>query len=83
MFTTERLTYLPGDRLYLYTDGFEDQFGGPAGRKYMSAPFRTLLIQTAGGPLDHQGHRLEGIFERWRGQQYPQTDDITVMGVKL
>ena len=43
--------YEPGDRIYLFTDGFEDQFGGPKNKKYMRRRFRDLLCQTSGPTL--------------------------------
>jgi serine phosphatase RsbU (regulator of sigma subunit) len=71
-----------GDQLYLYTDGFQDQFGGALERKYLSRNFRNLLIQISGLPMDQQCLVLQKDFRAWKGY-IEQTDDVLVIGVQL
>jgi tetratricopeptide (TPR) repeat protein/serine phosphatase RsbU (regulator of sigma subunit) len=81
-FTNHEIKMNNGDCIYLSTDGFKDQFGGPKGKKFLSKQFRTLLQQIAVEPIDEQKNRLETTFENWRGDQ-EQVDDVTVMGLKM
>jgi len=71
-----------GDQLYLYTDGFQDQFGGAIGRKYLSRNFRNLLMQISVLPMEQQRVVLQKDFRAWKGY-IEQTDDVLVIGVKL
>ena len=69
--------------LYMYSDGFQDQFGGKHGRKYMSKKFREFLFSIHNEPLDKQKILIHQEFNNWKGKNYHQMDDITVIGVKL
>lgn len=74
--------YSPGDVLYLYSDGFADQFGGSNGKKFK---FKSLLAEiqnSSNMPLHEQGRHLEKVFENWRGQ-LEQVDDVLLVGLKL
>ena len=69
---------------YMYSDGFQDQFGGPYGRKYMAKHFREFLFKIHElRPLDKQKQELEKELARWQGKKYKQMDDITVIGVLI
>jgi serine phosphatase RsbU (regulator of sigma subunit) len=68
--------------LYLFSDGFQDQFGGPAGGKFMGKRLRELLHAIHDQPLQRQQQILEGTLSDWMGTGR-QTDDILVLGVKL
>ncbi len=72
----------PGDVVYMFSDGFQDQFGGPSGRKYMKKRFRELLLSISHLPMSVQQTRLQEEFENWQGD-WAQTDDVLVMGVKV
>ena len=76
------MQYEPGDKVYLFTDGFEDQFGGPKNKKYMRRRFRDLLCQTSGHTLGAQKAALEAEFNAWKGKE-EQTDDVLVIGLQL
>jgi len=67
---------------YLYSDGYQDQFGGKEGMKFMSKNFREMLIETAEKPMSDQQQAIAQTFEAWRGGR-PQIDDILVVGLKL
>ena len=72
----------PGDVLYMSTDGYQDQFGGEKGRKYMRGRFQALLTSIAAYPMNEQAQRLNQHFEQWKGP-YVQLDDVLVIGMRL
>ncbi|MEL6539035.1 MAG: SpoIIE family protein phosphatase [Bacteroidota bacterium] len=69
--------------VYLFSDGFADQFGGPEGRKFMRAPFRQLLTEIAPLPMAEQHERLQQTLQDWMGKQHAQVDDILVIGARI
>lgn len=73
---------MKGSCAYLFTDGFQDQFGGPDGRKYMSRNFRELLHELRNLPMMQQQAVLQRDFKEWKGD-IEQTDDVLVVGIKL
>ncbi|MGF1533875.1 MAG: SpoIIE family protein phosphatase [Bernardetiaceae bacterium] len=72
----------PNDRLYLYSDGFQDQFGGDKGQKYLSKRFRAFLHAHSHQTFEEQANTLEQELQGWRGTA-KQTDDILVIGLKI
>lgn len=71
-----------GDMIYMASDGFQDQFGGPYDKKFLRTQFRSLLRQIHKEPTLQQREVVEQVFERWQGQQV-QTDDVLVLGVRV
>ncbi len=71
-----------GDVFYMFSDGFQDQFGGPEGRKYMRKHFREFLLSISHLPMKLQQEKITQEFDQWRNKQ-PQTDDVLVMGFKI
>jgi serine phosphatase RsbU (regulator of sigma subunit) len=71
-----------GDVFYMFSDGFQDQFGGPEGRKYMRKHFREFLLSISHLPMRVQQQKITEEFDQWRNKQ-PQTDDVLVMGFKI
>lgn len=71
-----------GDIIYIFSDGFCDQFGGQQKRKFMSKNFRETLLGMRTLTMENQRAKLELILDDWRGS-IEQYDDITVMGVKM
>jgi len=71
-----------GDQLYLFTDGFADQFGGPKGKKFKYRQFQELLLANAEKSMKEQKTALEKAIEQWRGD-LEQVDDILVIGIRL
>lgn len=67
---------------YIFSDGFQDQFGGPDNKKYMARNFRTLLHKIHKMPLNEQAVELAVELDEWKGER-DQMDDIIVIGVKL
>ncbi len=68
--------------VYLYSDGFQDQFGGANNQKYMSEQFLSLLKNFSNYPLQQQNNMLEMAFNEWKGM-CKQTDDVLVIGLKF
>jgi serine phosphatase RsbU (regulator of sigma subunit) len=68
--------------VYLYSDGYRDQFGGKDNTKFMSKKFTRLLFENHQLPMEKQKELLSAAIEEWQGNN-PQTDDILVMGLTL
>ncbi|HSZ72584.1 MAG TPA: SpoIIE family protein phosphatase [Cytophagaceae bacterium] len=69
--------------LYLLSDGYEDQFGGPEGKKFMIKNLKELLLNIHHEPFDKQKGILDKTIEDWKGSKEKQIDDILVMGLKV
>lgn len=67
---------------YIYSDGFQDQFGGTEKRKFMSRNFRELLLQISQYDMPQQKEILDEGLQKWKGNIH-QTDDILVIGIKV
>jgi serine phosphatase RsbU (regulator of sigma subunit) len=67
---------------YIYSDGFQDQFGGEKGDKFMVEKFKQLLFKIHHLPIDEQVNQLEETFKQWKGN-FPQVDDLLVIGFKI
>ncbi|TAH20244.1 MAG: HAMP domain-containing protein [Cytophagales bacterium] len=67
---------------YLFSDGFQDQFGGRHGEKYMSKRFRNFLHAISYMPIDLQFRKLEEELLQWQGHE-EQTDDVLVIGIRF
>ena len=70
------------DMIYLFSDGFADQFGGPKGKKFMYKQFKTLLTKTADMPSMKQGDFLLNHLKEWQGD-IEQLDDVCIIGVRI
>jgi serine phosphatase RsbU (regulator of sigma subunit)/cytochrome c-type biogenesis protein CcmH/NrfG len=70
------------DCLYLYTDGFADQFGGTSGKKFMSKNLNNLILDIHNKPLKDQRELLFASFNKWKGQ-LDQVDDVCIVGLKI
>ncbi len=81
-FSEHRIQLQPNDCVYMFTDGYPDQFGGPNGKKYLSKRFKTLLLEISKQPFDEQRRILESNFSDWM-QDNEQVDDILVMGFRI
>lgn len=81
-FSLHTINYEEGDALYMYSDGFPDQFGGPNNKKFMSRRFKKLLMDHHHQTLDEQRQALKLALRNWMGD-HEQIDDICVMGIKL
>lgn len=81
LFTSHLITIEPDDMVYMFTDGYVDQFGGPEGKKYKFRRFRHLLLNIHKYPLEIQRKYLIGSINEWKGA-HEQVDDILIIGIK-
>ncbi len=81
-FTMHRVELKPNDRLYMFSDGYVSQFGGPNGRKFMAKPFKQLLLKTSTLTMAEQKTQLEDTIDMWQSS-YDQVDDILVIGIQV
>jgi serine phosphatase RsbU (regulator of sigma subunit)/HAMP domain-containing protein len=81
-FTNHTIQLQKGDHIYIFSDGYADQFGGPKGRKFMAGNFRDLLIDVSKLPIEKQKTKLNQTIEEWRGN-LEQVDDMLVIGVSI
>lgn len=81
-FKTYTINYLPGDLLYLYTDGYVDQFGGEKGKKFKSKQLIEVLKTNSVLALADQKEILANTFEVWKGI-HEQVDDVCIIGLRL
>lgn len=81
-FEQEEVALQKGDSIYLSSDGFQDQMGGPNDKKYMTRKFRELLLSTSTLPMNQQHQAVLQEFSAWKGDS-EQTDDVCVMGVRF
>ncbi len=81
-FSMHEITYQKGDVFYLYSDGFQDQFGGENGMKYMSKLFREKLVSISDFPMNTQKEILDKEFVEWKGNQ-SQTDDVILAAIRM
>ena len=71
-----------GDSLYIFSDGYSDQFGGEKGKKFKSTNFKKLLLSIQNESMDNQKELIIQNFEDWRGD-IEQLDDICIIGVRV
>lgn len=81
-YTNHELTLQQGDMIYLFSDGFADQFGGPAGKKFKYKPLKELLLSIHQKPCPEQNNILEQTLQAWKGN-LEQVDDIMVIGMRV
>ncbi len=81
-FTTLTIDTAQGDYIYLFSDGYPDQFGGPKGKKFKYSNFKKLLLMQFGKELSVQKENLSQTLQEWKGD-IEQIDDICVIGVKM
>jgi ligand-binding sensor domain-containing protein/serine phosphatase RsbU (regulator of sigma subunit) len=81
-FTNHQTRLEKEDVVYIFSDGFADQFGGPDEKKFKNANLKELLASVSHFPMDNQKELLDRAFEDWKGNQ-EQIDDVLVMGRKF
>lgn len=79
-FTVHEVEVFKGDRLFLFSDGFADQFGGSRGKKLKNKAFKTMLCKLSKHEMDDVKTQLEQEFIEWRGE-FEQLDDVCVIGI--
>lgn len=81
-FTEHTFELKKGDTVYIFSDGYTDQFGGPDGKKFKKEPFRKLLLSIQQHPMSQQREIIDQVFEAWKGD-LEQIDDVCVIGVRI
>jgi serine phosphatase RsbU (regulator of sigma subunit) len=81
-FTNHVIDIKTGDKIYLFSDGYLDQFGGPKGKKFLSGNFKKLILNISQHSFKEQEALLNSTLEEWKGSEN-QTDDVMVMGIKI
>lgn len=81
-YTTHEVELEKGDSIYIFSDGYQDQFGGEKGKKFKSSNFKKLLIEINSLTMDEQSKVLEKKYAEWRGD-IEQIDDVCVIGFRV
>jgi serine phosphatase RsbU (regulator of sigma subunit) len=81
-FTNHEVEVEKGDCVYIFTDGYADQFGGPLGKKFRYKTLKNLLLQIHHLPMSEQRNILDETFEKWKGE-LAQIDDVCVIGIRV
>ncbi|HBF88764.1 MAG TPA: hypothetical protein DDX39_08995 [Bacteroidales bacterium] len=81
-FTNHEFTLETGDMIYLFSDGYADQFGGKNDKKYSYKRFKQLLLTNCQLPMSEQKNVIEAEFDNWKNKN-EQIDDVTVLGLKI
>ncbi len=81
-FKTHQLKLQAGDSLFLFTDGYADQFGGEKGKKFKYTPLKELLLKNTTLSMASQEELLEKVFENWKNG-IEQVDDVCILGLKI
>ena len=81
-FTNHQIEIKKNDTVFLFTDGYSDQFGGPKGKKLKYKAFKQLLLDVHNKPMSEQLQTISSYFENWKGA-LEQIDDVCVIGVKV
>lgn len=81
-FTNHSLKLQKNDIVYIFSDGYADQIGGPERKKFYYKPFKELLISMNGLSMDEQKNKLDEANTLWKGKR-DQTDDILVIGIRI
>ncbi|MCT4580032.1 MAG: serine/threonine-protein phosphatase [Flavobacteriales bacterium] len=81
-FKTQKIPAYKNDTVYLFTDGYPDQFGGVKGKKFKKKPFKELLLSISNLPPREQSVQLKNTLNSWKSN-IEQVDDITILGFKL
>lgn len=81
-YASHHISFSKGDTLYIFSDGFADQFGGPKGKKFMLSNMQKLLRDNIENPLEVQKEKITEAFKSWK-DSLEQIDDVLVIGIKL
>jgi serine phosphatase RsbU (regulator of sigma subunit) len=81
-FTNQEFDLCPGDLIYLFSDGYPDQFGGPRGKKFLYTRFKELLVSISPRSMEQQNSDLDRSFWDWK-KDNEQVDDVLVIGIRI
>jgi serine phosphatase RsbU (regulator of sigma subunit) len=81
-FSVKTEKVISGDRYFMFSDGFKDQFGGENNKKYSSGRFKELIIESDSLPFNQIQDKFENAFDKWK-QTREQIDDVLIVGIKI
>lgn len=81
-YTNHEFQLQKNDMIYIFTDGYADQFGGPKGKKFKYSQFKEILVEISEMEIEVQNQKLNKTFENWRGE-LEQLDDVCIIGVRI
>ena len=81
-FNTKEIKLFKGDKIYLFTDGYRDQFGQKSEKKLGSERFKKLLLEHTNKNMEEQGENIEHYFNEWK-RDYDQIDDVLLLGFEI
>lgn len=81
-FTSHQMDLKKGDSIYIFSDGYADQFGGEKGKKFMYKSFRKLILSINHQTMEKQKEILKSTYKEWMGD-LEQVDDICILGIKI
>ena len=79
-FSQKELELIEGDIIYMFTDGYADQFGGKQGKKLKRIAFKKIVLELANTPIDEQQIGFEKHFQEWK-KDNDQVDDVSIIGI--
>jgi sigma-B regulation protein RsbU (phosphoserine phosphatase) len=82
-FKNNEIDIKSGDVLYVFSDGYQDQFGGPKNKKFMTKRFREMLVEINDQPMKEQKETLNTRIYDWMGEDNDQVDDILIIGIRI
>ena len=81
-FSDQQIELEGNDMIYLFSDGYQDQLGGPRNTKFLIKNFKNLLVEISDKPAEMQKQMLTDQMDNWKGG-FPQTDDMLVIGIRV
>ena len=81
-FTNHTIPIDDGDLIYIFSDGYADQFGGPEGKKFKYKVLKELLLANSQKPMSGQKDELAKAFDEWKGE-VQQIDDVLILGIRI
>lgn len=81
-FTSHSIQLEPGDMIYMFSDGYADQFNEVSGKKFTTQRLQQLLKSVGELPVETQYHKIQSTFESWKGQK-GQIDDVCLLGIRI
>ena len=81
-FTTHEIQLHGSEKIYMFSDGFADQFGGENGKKFKYQSFKKLLFEQSKFSMEEQKEHIENAFEKWKGTNN-QIDDLVLIGIEI
>ena len=81
-YSVENISFKPNDSIYLFSDGYSDQFGGAKNKKFKYSKLKELILSGRKLSMDEQKNQIQEAFDIWKGDQ-EQLDDICVFGLRL